>query len=125
MINLSKGRFFKEKEKLNFTVTKNNYRDTEKIIKLIFRALIPIILLLSGLTLLALRIAGWSLIFGLPITIFGTVFLIYTYDEVISRRVGTISDKFTDCSICGKKTPLIVGADSEETICPVCRTKKG
>lgn len=62
----------------------------EEIVRLIYMGLIPIVLLAGGLVLLALKIPGWSLIFGLPITIFGTVFLIYTYDTIASKKFGEI-----------------------------------
>jgi hypothetical protein len=63
------------------------HHHTEEIVKLILKGLIPIVLLSGGLILLALRISGWSLIFGLPLTIFGSVFLIYTYDEMVRKKV--------------------------------------
>ncbi len=60
----------------------------EEIAKLIIRGLIPIVLLAGGLYLLDLRITGWSLIFGLPIIVIGTVFLIFTYDEIVTKKTG-------------------------------------
>ena len=63
------------------------HHHTLEIIRLILKGLIPIVLLSGGLILLALRISGWSLIFGLPLTIFGSVFLIYTYDEMVRKKV--------------------------------------
>lgn len=33
-----------------------------------------------------LRLPGWSIILGLPMVIIGIVFLIYTYDEVMSNK---------------------------------------
>lgn len=64
------------------------HHHAEEVVRLIFRGLIPIILLSGGLILLTLKIPGWSLIFGLPITIIGTVFLIYTYDYFVNRKFG-------------------------------------
>lgn len=65
----------------------NQHHHGEEIVKIILKGLIPIILLLGGLILLALRISGWSLIFGLPLTVFGSVFLIYTYDEMVRKKI--------------------------------------
>jgi hypothetical protein len=54
---------------------------------LVVRVLVPIIILASGLIVLALRLSGWSLIFGLPLLITGFTFLIFTYDDIITTRV--------------------------------------
>ena len=63
------------------------HHHAEESIKLIFKGLIPISLLSAGLILLALRISGWSLIFGFPLTVFGSVFLIYIYDEMVAKKI--------------------------------------
>lgn len=75
-----------EKSSLNNHVSEHHH--AEETVKLIFRGLIPIILLAGGLVLLALKIPGWSLLLGMPLTILGTVFLIYSYDEVVSKKFG-------------------------------------
>lgn len=94
-------------------------------IVMIFKGLIPIILLASGITLLALRITGWSLILGLPITVIGVVFLIAVYDDIVSRIVGRILEEpeLTVCSICGETTPKLLGIAGEDTICVNCKRK--
>jgi len=92
---------------------------------LIFKGLIPIVILASGITLLALRITGWSLLLGLPITIIGVVFLIYIYDDIASKQIGTVPEEpeLTVCSVCGEPTPLLLGIAKEDTICPSCKRK--
>jgi hypothetical protein len=95
----------------------------EEGVKLIFRGLIPIVLLLSGMGLLFLRLPGWSIIFGLPLVTFGVVFLIYTYDEVVSKRVLPIPKAVVKCSVCGQPTPQIPGVAEEDTICAICKRK--
>lgn len=91
-------------------------------VRLFFRVLIPIVLLVGGLALLALRIAGWSIIFGLPMVTFGVVFLIYTYDELVSNVVRPIPEKTVKCSDCGKDTVrLYPWQKDEDTVCPTCR----
>ena len=59
----------------------------DQLIRMILRVIVGMGLLVGGLVLLALRIAGWSIIIGLPMIIFGSVFVIYTYDEVLSRKL--------------------------------------
>ncbi|MDO8341410.1 MAG: hypothetical protein Q7T59_05550 [Candidatus Woesebacteria bacterium] len=60
----------------------------ESIVKLVLKTVVPIFILIGGIALLTLRIAGWSIIFGLPMVVIGVVFLIYTYDEIVSSRLG-------------------------------------
>ena len=96
----------------------------EKIIKLIFRGLLPVVLLLSGIVLLSLRIAGWSIIFGLPMVVIGVVFLIYTYDEVVSKKTVQTRQVYT-CSICGQPAiRLPTDPLGKAILCPTCKKKK-
>lgn len=89
---------------------------------LTLRVIIPIVFLTSGLVLLSLRIPGWSIIFGLPLIVFGTVFLVYTYDEIVTRTVKPIPEKIVECSICGKPTTkLYPWQDEKDVICQNCR----
>ena len=97
-----------------------NTNQGEEVIKLVFRGLLPIFLMIGGMLLLFLRISGWSIILGLPMLIMGTVFLIYTYDEVVQRRVEPIRGQITKCSICHKFTPMMPGIDKNQTVCPKC-----
>lgn len=59
----------------------------EVLVRIVLRVTVAMGLLIGGLVLLALRLPGWSIIFGLPMIIFGSVFIIYTYDEVLSRKL--------------------------------------
>jgi hypothetical protein len=99
----------------------------QELVKLIFRGIIPIVFLGAGVAILALRIQGWSLLLGIPVTIFGVVFLIYTYDEVVRDVVGQIPDKqeMTKCRVCGKPTPRVIGIGYDDTICPKCKRDIG
>jgi hypothetical protein len=66
----------------------DKYHHAESIVKLILKTVVPISILSGGIALLTLRIAGWSIIFGLPMVVIGIVFLIYTYDEIVSSKLG-------------------------------------
>jgi hypothetical protein len=59
----------------------------ELLVRIFLRVTVAIGLLIGGLVLLAMRLPGWSVIFGLPMIVFGSVFIIYTYDEVLSRKL--------------------------------------
>ena len=111
--------------KMEEATEKNNR--LEEAIKLLFRGIIPIVFLAAGVVVLALRMPGWSLLLGLPLTIFGAVFLIYTYDEVVRKTFAPMIPQIVKCSVCGKPTPSLPGQDPENTICPVCKrgVKKG
>ena len=106
---------------------KNNHESYEENhqvdgVRLLYKIIIPIVFLTAGLILLSLRIAGWSIIFGLPLIVFGTVFLVYTYDEVVSRTVKPIPDKIVECSVCGKPTTkLYPWQDEKDVICQSCK----
>lgn len=45
---------------------------------------IPFTILVCGLTLLFLKIGGWSIILGIPMVVIGVVFLIYSYDSLVA-----------------------------------------
>ena len=64
----------------------NKYSHIEKIIKLVLKTIVPVFILGTGLFLLTMKLPGWGIILGLPMTIIGVVFLIYTYDEVVSSK---------------------------------------
>lgn len=59
----------------------------EAIVAVLLKTLIPLALLIGGLFLLFLNLAGWSIIFGIPMVVIGVVFLIYSYDELVTRRI--------------------------------------
>ena len=52
-----------------------------------FRVVLGLSLMTGGIVLLALRIAGWSMIFGIPMVVISAVFIIYTYDDVLNRHL--------------------------------------
>jgi len=62
---------------------------SEHVVMLIFRGFIPIVMLIGGLVLLGMRLPGWGLFIGLPLVIIGSVFLIYTYDEISKSSLHT------------------------------------
>jgi len=101
---------------------KNNDR-FERVIKLLFRGLVPMLMLVAGVILMTSEISGWNLIIGTPITILGTVFLVFTYDEVIAKKVTPLSQELTRCASCSKLTPRVAGVNPEDTICPRCKQK--
>lgn len=111
--------------KMEEATEKNNR--LEEAIKLLFRGIIPIVFLAAGVVILALRMPGWSLLLGIPLTIFGAVFLIYTYDEVVRKTFMPMPSQIVKCSVCGKPTPVIPGFPEKDTICAVCKkeVKKG
>jgi len=62
------------------------------------------------------------LIFGLPMIVFGVVFLLYTYDELVSSSVRPVPKITIPCSVCGKPTPrLYPWADPKGAVCYTCR----
>jgi uncharacterized membrane protein len=64
----------------------------EHMLYVFLRVIVSMILLIGGIIMLALRIPGWGIILGLPMVVFGVVFLIYTYDEALSRSVEEFPD---------------------------------
>jgi hypothetical protein len=64
------------------------FSHAEHVIVLLLRIVGPVFLMVAGLVLLYLRLPGWSLIFGLPVTIIGVVLFIYAYDEILSRGMS-------------------------------------
>ena len=94
----------------------------ESLIKLIFRGVIPIVFFVGGVFLFITRVSPWGVILGLPTIVIGMVMMIYTYDEVISKKVVETSEELTRCSVCGKLTPRQPGVDPRDTFCSVCKT---
>jgi hypothetical protein len=56
-----------------------------KAFRMGIRLLMPFMFLATGLTLLYIAVPGWGLIIGIPSTVFGIVFLLYTYDDMTSQ----------------------------------------
>lgn len=71
----------------------------ENLLYTILIAFLPLILVIGGVLVLVAKIPGWSLILGLPMIIIGVTFLIYAYDEAVTRRLEIkyrVQDKFSD-----------------------------
>ena len=106
-------------ESLNSNGNKSGDR-SEKIVKLIFKGVIPIVLIVCGVALLFAKIPGWGVLLGLPMVVMGTIFMIYAYDEMIQKEIEPIEGEFMNCNICGKPTPKLPGVEPEDAICPSC-----
>lgn len=65
-------------------------------IKLLYKGLIPVLLVVAGVVILVLGIEGWSVLLGIPITVIGVIMMIYTYDEMVQKRVKPFPEKFDD-----------------------------
>ncbi len=63
-----------------------------ELIKMVIQGVLGLGLLSGGIVLLTLKIAGWSLIFGLPMVVISCVFIIYTYDDVLSKNLNIQDD---------------------------------
>ena len=100
-----------------------NHSHGEHFLRLFYRGLLPIVLLGSGMALLFLHLPGWSLIFGLPMIVIGSVFLIDTYDDLIQKTVDPYSKEVVDCVSCGEPTPKIAGLSEKHTFCASCKKK--
>jgi hypothetical protein len=90
-------------------------------LKLFLRALIPLVMLGCGMRLMITPGSIWCLVIGTPVTVLGTVFLIFTYDEVISKKITPLSEELTRCAVCGRLTPREPGVDVKDTICRKCK----
>ena len=93
------------------------------LIKLIARIIIPIIMFIGGIIILSLHLPGWSIILGLPVSMFGIVFIIYTYDEVITKNVVNKEKYLERCPICKKVYSVDKIGGTEDFICENCREK--
>jgi len=94
---------------------------TTFITKTIRSLLISTGLFIGGIILLALRIPGWSIIFGLPAVQIGIIFLIFTFDDLARNKVGPNSYHLLNCSVCGK--PILAPSWQKERICGACQKK--
>lgn len=99
------------------------------IIKIFGRILIPMLLFAGGLLLIYLKVAGWGIVIGFPIAVIGAGLLIFTYDEVLSKKIGEVSPrlfepKYSKCHFCHKKVILPEGEWEEDAICPECYAKQ-
>jgi hypothetical protein len=87
----------------------------------VLQVIICLCLLGGGIIILALRIPGWSLLIGLPLILFGVIFLIFTLDAVARKNLGQESLQTVLCSVCGRPTPA--PSWQNEKICLVCEEK--
>ncbi|HUC95230.1 MAG TPA: hypothetical protein VMR19_04500 [Candidatus Saccharimonadales bacterium] len=58
-----------------------------QVTRLIIQAVLGLGLLAGGIIILSTRIAGWSIIFGLPMVVISSIFIIYTYDDTLNRHL--------------------------------------
>lgn len=72
---------------------------------------------------MALRIPGWSLLFGLPMVQIGIVFLIFVFDHLANKKVGQESMQTVLCSVCDQ--PTLSPTWQNEKICDDCLKKIG
>ena len=96
-------------------------RNLESLVKLIFRGLIPMTALISGVVLFVSEVSGWGVILGIPMIVIGMVMLIFTYDEAIGKKIDEMSEQFVRCAVCGKLTPRQPKIVPEDTICSQCK----
>lgn len=96
----------------------NHMRSSRIILRQLFLFLISVSLLAGGVFLMSLRISGWSLILGLPLILFGFVFLVYSFDEIFRERIGPTFEE-TSCQVCQKT--LSSSSEEKEKICQQCR----
>jgi len=93
------------------------------IIRDIPSMILSLALFLGGIWLLAIRIPGWSLLFGLIFTPMGAAFMVFTLDGVARNRIAPPSFKSAECRVCGKKT--YSKENVEDAICNRCRENIG
>ena len=104
-------------------MTTQQTKAATRLIKLIFRGLIPLAMLGAGVVLMTSRISGWSLIIGIPVTVIGMAMLVFTYDEVVQKQVQPIQKELVRCNICGRLTARQLGVIPEDVICRHCRER--
>ena len=85
--------------------------------------ILSLALFLGGIWLLAIRVPGWSILFGLIFTPMGAAFMVFTLDRVARNRIAPPSFKPTKCRVCGKRTYF--KENVEDTICSQCREDIG
>jgi hypothetical protein len=101
----------------------HGYSEVRVTLRLVFRVVVPIIFLIGGLVLLSFRLPGWSLIIGLPMIIFGIVFLVYTYDEVVTDKVAEGGEGNWPCGKCRKHSDDKACDGPNDTVCLKCKER--
>lgn len=69
-----------------FKAKEHDWYHKSMLIGIVLRVVVAMGLLVSGIVVMAMRTGVWGIIFGLPMIVFGSVFMIYTYDEVLSKN---------------------------------------
>lgn len=87
--------------------------------KQVLTVILSLSLFFGGIILLLAKIPGWSLFFGLIITPLGTVFTIFTLDEVARSLVVPPPFHPVKCNVCGKMT--YAKEEEKDVICGRCR----
>ena len=87
--------------------------------KQVLTVILSLALFFGGIILLLAKIPGWSLFFGLILIPLGTMFTIFTLDEVARNLVVPPPFKPVKCNVCGKIT--YASESEEEVICGRCR----
>jgi hypothetical protein len=100
-------------------------KDDIVLVKLIFRGLIPLAMLVVGGMLMTSTVTGWNVIIGTPIVVSGMVILLFTYDEVVRGKVRPHAAELGRCNVCGRLAPRQPGVNPEDIICRHCRREIG
>jgi hypothetical protein len=82
---------------------------------------IPVVFLVSGVVLFISNKSLWGVVLGMPMIIIGGVMVIYTYDEVITKKTQPLSEELARCGLCNKLTPRPPGINPEDVICSRCK----
>jgi hypothetical protein len=96
-----------------------NYSDP---LKGVTRYLAPLILFAGGVWLLSLRLAGWSLLLGLPAIQIGIIFIILGFDNSAKKTLDLNNYHIVKCEVCDDPTVAPLGETNE--VCSSCRAKK-
>jgi hypothetical protein len=91
------------------------------ILRIVSELLISALLFLGGVLLLRSSIPGWNLLFGLPATQIGLVFLILTFDQILRDTPEPKRLALVQCSVCSNPTVVPIGQKTE--ICVDCQEK--
>lgn len=83
---------------------------------------LSLVLFAGGVALLALRLPGWSLLFGLPATQIGIIFLILTFDDVFKKRLDPRELILKKCRLCQNPTAIIQNHENS-AVCAECRER--
>lgn len=84
--------------------------------------LLSLVLFIGGITLLAIRLPGWSLFLGLPATQIGIILLILTFDSCFKKQLDPQEIISKKCRLCQNQ---ITNNESQQkpAVCAECRSK--